>query len=392
MYIIRGLRMLFAHIADTHLGYRQYNLDEREEDFYNAFHEAVDKIIEKQCKFVLHSGDLFNDSRPHVRAMIEAMNGLERLTDEGIEFIAIAGNHDLMRRRGAIPPHKLYKNLEFLTAKNPFRIIDDTYICGLPYYSKIHIYAFKEKINELVEKGKNFEKRILMLHQGLDTYLPHFASELKLNDIPKGFDYYALGHVHKRIIASHGNGKLAYPGSTEIWSVDEIDDWKKKGKGFFIIDTDSFEVEKVNISCVRQFFKMEIDSTSNIEKLKSDLDITKKPILNITLSANSYDYSRLYNKVRNELGTALYLNIRKNRIEKKDEIPLEENVNMEKLIIAALPKDGYSKDEREYAYCVYKYLKNGEKDGAKKITDDFFKNWAPKSRSEKTQKNQEVSK
>ena len=36
-----------AHLADTHLGYRQYGLLEREEDFYDAFNKIIDDIIEK---------------------------------------------------------------------------------------------------------------------------------------------------------------------------------------------------------------------------------------------------------------------------------------------------------------------------------------------------------
>lgn len=50
--------MKFAHLSDTHLGYRQYGLIEREDDFYNVFNEIVDKIIDERVDFVIHSGDL----------------------------------------------------------------------------------------------------------------------------------------------------------------------------------------------------------------------------------------------------------------------------------------------------------------------------------------------
>ena len=36
--------MKFAHLADTHLGYRQYGLFEREKDFYEVFEKVIDKI------------------------------------------------------------------------------------------------------------------------------------------------------------------------------------------------------------------------------------------------------------------------------------------------------------------------------------------------------------
>ena len=59
----------FAHIGDTHLGYRQYNLEQREQDFYDAFNRAIDRIIEEKVDFVIHSGDLFNDGRPTIRSL-----------------------------------------------------------------------------------------------------------------------------------------------------------------------------------------------------------------------------------------------------------------------------------------------------------------------------------
>ncbi|MBU2560126.1 metallophosphoesterase, partial [archaeon] len=111
--------MRFAHISDTHMGIRQYNLDEREQDFYAAFHESVDKIIESKCDFVIHSGDMFDEPRPQVKAMVEARDAIDRLLGADIPIFAIAGNHDILMRKGAVPPHALYKKLEMLTPKNP---------------------------------------------------------------------------------------------------------------------------------------------------------------------------------------------------------------------------------------------------------------------------------
>ncbi len=149
--------MRFAHIADTHIGIRQYNLDEREEDFYKAFHESVDKIIECKCDLVIHSGDLFDEPRPPVRAMVEARDGIDRLLEAGIPIFAVAGNHDILMRKGALPPHALYKKLEVLTPRNPKREFEGTLICGLPYHSKVHSGALKEKLAELKKEAKDYE-------------------------------------------------------------------------------------------------------------------------------------------------------------------------------------------------------------------------------------------
>ena len=40
--------MKFAHLADTHLGYRQFGLIEREKDFYEVFEKVIDKIGEQR--------------------------------------------------------------------------------------------------------------------------------------------------------------------------------------------------------------------------------------------------------------------------------------------------------------------------------------------------------
>ena len=37
--------MLFSHISDTHLGLQQYGLEEREQDIYDSFNQAIDISI-----------------------------------------------------------------------------------------------------------------------------------------------------------------------------------------------------------------------------------------------------------------------------------------------------------------------------------------------------------
>lgn len=99
--------MQFAHLADTHMGYRQYGLVERENDFFQVFEQAIDEIINERPDFVIHSGDLFEYSRPPTRALLTAQKGILRLKEANIPIYAIAGNHDVVMRKNALPP-KLY--------------------------------------------------------------------------------------------------------------------------------------------------------------------------------------------------------------------------------------------------------------------------------------------
>jgi DNA repair exonuclease SbcCD nuclease subunit len=361
--------MRFAHLADTHLGYRQYNLDEREEDFYAAFHEAIDKITAAKCDFVVHAGDLFDEPRPHVRAMVEVRKALDKLHESGIPVLTIPGNHDILMRRGAMIPHAIYRRIEVLTVKKPWREFNDIFIAGLPYHSKIHANALKEELHELATEAKKYEKKILMLHQGIDKYFP-LEYELKFADIPRGFDYYALGHVHKRIIDDLGGSRLVYPGSTEMWRIDELSDYEKNGKGFFIVDVENFEIERVNLD-VRPFVKAEVDSNLDLEKIKEALKVTKKPVINIAVASDVHEYQRIHQRLVNELKDALYLDIKRKRLEEKEEALYDKTINIQELMNEVM-KD-YSEAERDYAYSVFKALSKGDLDEARIVTEYFYK-------------------
>ena len=86
--------MRFAHLADTHLGFKHLGLDEREEDLYETFSKTIDKIIELDVDFVIHSGDLFNSAKPTTNTLLVFQKELFKLNDAGIPFYVIAGNHD----------------------------------------------------------------------------------------------------------------------------------------------------------------------------------------------------------------------------------------------------------------------------------------------------------
>ena len=68
--------MKFVHFSDTHLGYSDYykidphtGINQREQDFYNAWNQAIGDILQIKPDFVIHAGDLFHTSRPTNRAI-----------------------------------------------------------------------------------------------------------------------------------------------------------------------------------------------------------------------------------------------------------------------------------------------------------------------------------
>jgi DNA repair exonuclease SbcCD nuclease subunit len=84
----------FVHASDLHLGYAQYGLEARRQDFDNAFTELVDKTIELKPDFIIIAGDLFHHSRPSNTTLENAIKNFKRLKDVGIPVLTVDGSHD----------------------------------------------------------------------------------------------------------------------------------------------------------------------------------------------------------------------------------------------------------------------------------------------------------
>ena len=82
------------HTSDTHIGYRQYHLDERRQDFADAFAEVISAGIQQDVDAVVHAGDLFHTSRPGITPLQTVLTELQRLQDADIPFLLIVGNHE----------------------------------------------------------------------------------------------------------------------------------------------------------------------------------------------------------------------------------------------------------------------------------------------------------
>src|SRR6476660_6314101 len=94
-----------AHIADPHLGARQYHrltpsgINQREADVAQAFRAAVDGVIAARPDVVVVAGDLFHTVRPTNAAIVFAFRQFQRLREAlpDAPVVLIAGNHDTPR-------------------------------------------------------------------------------------------------------------------------------------------------------------------------------------------------------------------------------------------------------------------------------------------------------
>lgn len=249
------MKFRFIHAADIHLGYAQYNLVERENDFAKAYLAVIEHAIDVRADFVLIAGDLFHRANADAVMLYQARAGLQRLRRTGIPVIAVEGNHDAQHARTHLSwmeyladSEELLTLLNVTTAANGLRQlapwepdsgrgsyvdVAGARIYGMKYYGALTA-RFLAEVADQVEPGPD-GYTLFMMHTGMEGQVPHMHGGLTANDlapIRDTVDYVALGHVHKRLQLDNW---VFNPGSTETNSMDEIE-WPH---GFFDVRVDT---------------------------------------------------------------------------------------------------------------------------------------------------------
>jgi DNA repair exonuclease SbcCD nuclease subunit len=303
--------MLFSHISDTHLGLQQYGLEEREQDIYDSFNQAIDISIKDHVDFVIFAGDIFHTPNPSGTAILQMANALKRLKENSIDSFFILGEHDISRMRATPVPY-VYHNLQFSKYVGNGKPVyyKDVMIAGFDKIRKNELQPFEEKFREIDMLAKQHNgHKILVLHQGI-TEVNQFAAELNSSDLPKNFTYYAMGHLHDKFVKQFEQlgGTLAYPGSTEMTTSEGI---KETEKGFFEVDISSQEAKPNWIKLdTRPQFSTKIESedldaaiSAILEKISA---FDKKPIVEIKIIGKDIERDVAQAKISQIIPKTLY--------------------------------------------------------------------------------------
>ena len=241
----------FVHAADLHLGYAQYNLDVRREDFNVAFRELVDKTIGLKPDFMIIAGDIFEHARPSNMTLENAITNFRRLRDAGIPVLTVDGSHD------SAPNVITGTILNPLDSAGLIRYLprhegaswrnESCYVYGIPNFRTPR--KTEEELPVYLEENKptpdSSSFNILVFHMALDIPAlkpPQMEAEAPPELLPEGFNYYAGGHIHAPYKFPFKSGLLTYSGSTETVSYKDAE----TEKGFYHVEVNRKGVPKLH--------------------------------------------------------------------------------------------------------------------------------------------------
>lgn len=215
----------FIHAADLHLDSPFIGLKTLPDFIWNAIYLStfsalttiVDSAIEEKVDFICLVGDIYDNDERSVKAQAYLRNEMERLNKAEIPVYLLHGNHDYIENTGLhleMPGNVVVftESVEtkwYTTTEN-----DEVAISGFSYDKR---WVLERKIKDYPEKHPRAKYHIGLLHgfsEGLDSehgnYAPFSLGELR----SKRYDYWALGHIHKRQQLAE-NPPVVYPGNTQ---------------------------------------------------------------------------------------------------------------------------------------------------------------------------------
>ncbi|ENH96299.1 hypothetical protein J416_11512 [Gracilibacillus halophilus YIM-C55.5] len=226
-------KISFLHCADLHLDspfqglrYLPENLfDQVRNSTFQALENLVALAIDKQVDFIVIAGDIFDQEEQSMKAHMALIRAFRTLQKHHINVYLSFGNHDYINSQ-TFPrnyPENVFvfenaevESFDFYKHDQPLATI-----YGFSYEDR----AVEQNMIPQYQPHHRTRYHIAMLHgspgnlQSTDhaVYAPFQLHDLKR----AGFDYWALGHIHKREILSE-EPPIVYSGNIQGRSVKEL--------------------------------------------------------------------------------------------------------------------------------------------------------------------------
>ncbi len=245
----------FLHAADIHLDSPLAGLAARAGDHATtlvgatrrAFEALIAYAIEQTVDFVIIAGDLYDGDWRDFATGLAFVAGMARLERANIRVVMVRGNHDAenqMTRRLTLPP-----NVSVFESRKAHTLVFE----GLPVAFHGRSFGNRREIENLAldyPPPRAGMLNIGVLHSSAtgrphhDTYAPCSVEDL----VARGYDYWALGHVHKREVLCR-EPWIVFPGNLQGRDVNETG-----AKGATLVTVDGqriVAVEPVVLDVVR---------------------------------------------------------------------------------------------------------------------------------------------
>lgn len=275
--------MRFIHASDLHIdsplrGLDRYDgapVERLRTATRSALERLVDKAVSERIDFVLFAGDIYDCDWQDFHTGLFFREQMVRLGRAGIRVFIVQGNHDaqgVISRQLTLPSHvTVFSSRSAQTVK-----IDELSVA-------IHGRSFPERAvdEDLVPSYPAPVPgffNIGMLHTSLtgrvghDTYAPTDLPTL----IAKGYDYWALGHVHAREVLCE-EPRIVFPGNLQGRHANETG---AKGCELVSVDAGRVESEFVALDVVRwSQVAVPIDGVDRLEALADAFRHALEPVL-----------------------------------------------------------------------------------------------------------------
>jgi exonuclease SbcD len=272
--------MKFLHAADIHLdspleGLERYEgapVDLIRGATRRALENLVELAVDEQVDFVVIAGDLYDGDWRDFNTGMFFVRQMARLSEAGITVSLIAGNHDAastMTRKLRLPANPDGTGMMFSHEQAETRRLEHLGVAihGRSFANQAEIRNMVPDYPQPIARWFNLG----MLHTSLngseehDTYAPCTPTELR----SKGYDYWALGHIHKRSLLPSDGVPLGSPPIVYSGNIQGRHTRETGPRGCFLVSVDERQRVELEFRTL-DVFRWEICAVSCINAASAD--------------------------------------------------------------------------------------------------------------------------
>jgi DNA repair exonuclease SbcCD nuclease subunit len=254
----------FVHTADIHLDSPLKSLALRNPDLAElignatrrAFVRTIELCLEEQVQALLIAGDLYDGDQTSMKTARFLSDQMRRLCEAGISVFIVRGNHDALSKitKELVPPESV-KVFDGRAECIEFDGNVPIAIHGLSFAKPQAPESLLGKYKPAVQGAYN----IGIMHTslsgvaGYDLYAPCSVSDLQST----GFDYWALGHIHKRSVID-GKTSIVMPGNPQGRDINEVG---LKSVTLVTVRDDRSATIEERPTAIAQFERIDVDAS-----------------------------------------------------------------------------------------------------------------------------------